>query len=126
MKSCHEGRRQGSSNTRVPKISWQWAAARIRMWTLPAKKSAGDIPMLVFARRTLLLLALSAFCCYATAEEFSLVKTNEGVTVNLDGELFTKYVVKSGAKPILWPIIGPTGKPMTRAYPMVADAPGED
>ena len=44
--------------------------------------------------------------------------------VKIDGQLFTEYLVKSGTKPILWPIIGPTGKPMTRDYPM-RDRPGE-
>ncbi len=40
------------------------------------------------------------------------------VTVKLDGQLFTRYLTQSGAKPILWPIIGPTGAEMTRGYPM--------
>ncbi|MGD9646244.1 MAG: PmoA family protein [Pirellulales bacterium] len=54
----------------------------------------------------------------ADAAEFVLEKHDRGVTVKLDGELFTEYLIKAGPKPILWPIIGPTGKPMTRAYPM--------
>jgi hypothetical protein len=49
----------------------------------------------------------------------------EGVTVKLDGQLFTRYLIKSGAKPILWPVIGPTGKEMTRGYPMRDAAPTE-
>jgi hypothetical protein len=48
-------------------------------------------------------------------------KTDEGVTIEIDGKPFAKYVIQSGAKPIVWPIIGPTGKPMTRAYPMGKD-----
>jgi len=44
--------------------------------------------------------------------------------VKIDGRLFTEYLVRSGTKPILWPIIGPTGKPMTRDFPM-RDRPGE-
>jgi hypothetical protein len=50
--------------------------------------------------------------------EFTVEKTDDGVVVKLNGELFTKYLTQSGKKPILWPIIGPTGKPMTRAWPM--------
>jgi hypothetical protein len=42
----------------------------------------------------------------------------EKAVVKIDGRLFTEYLVKSGTKPILWPILGPTEKPMTRAYPM--------
>jgi hypothetical protein len=54
----------------------------------------------------------------ATASEFTLEKNDKGVTVKLDGKLFTEYLIKSGKKPVLWPIVGPTGKPMTRAWPM--------
>ncbi len=53
------------------------------------------------------------------AAEFELVQSDDGVDVKLDGQLFTRYLVKSGAKPILWPIIGPTGTAVTRGYPMV-------
>ena len=59
------------------------------------------------------------------AAEISLEKDDAGVTVKIDGKLFTKYLIKSGAKPILWPVIGPTGKEMTRAYPMREGNPDE-
>jgi hypothetical protein len=55
---------------------------------------------------------------FVLAGEFTATKTDRGVTVNLDGKLFTEYLIKSGKKPVLWPIIGPTGKPMTRGWPM--------
>ncbi|MCC7086465.1 MAG: PmoA family protein [Pirellulales bacterium] len=55
---------------------------------------------------------------HTTAAEFKVHTTDRGVTVDLDGKLFTEYLIKSGRKPILWPIIGPTGKAMTRAWPM--------
>jgi hypothetical protein len=58
------------------------------------------------------------------AAEITVEKSKAGAVVQVDGQLFTEYVTRSGTKPILWPIIGPTGKPMTRAYPM-ADAEGE-
>ncbi|GIW94706.1 MAG: hypothetical protein KatS3mg110_2747 [Pirellulaceae bacterium] len=54
----------------------------------------------------------------AQAQQLSLQQDDEGVAVHVDGQLFTKYLVRSGAKPVLWPILGPTGKEMTRAYPM--------
>jgi hypothetical protein len=47
-----------------------------------------------------------------------------GGVVKIHGKLFTEYLTRSGAKPILWPILGPTGKPMTRAFPM-GEAPNE-
>ncbi len=54
----------------------------------------------------------------AGAAEFSVKKHDRGVTVEIDGKLFTEYLIETGPKPILWPIIGPTGVAMTRAFPM--------
>ena len=45
-------------------------------------------------------------------------QTEKGVTVKLDGKLVTVYLTRSSAKPILWPLVGPTDKPVTRAYPL--------
>ena len=59
------------------------------------------------------------------AAEFKVEKDEAGVTVKVDGQLFTKYLIKSGAKPILWPVVGPTGKEMTRAWPMREGNPDE-
>ena len=53
-----------------------------------------------------------------SAAEFSVKQHEKGVTVAIDGQFFTEYLISNGPKPILWPIIGPTGVPMTRAYPM--------
>ncbi len=52
------------------------------------------------------------------AAQFTLEKDDAGVTVKCDGQFMTRYIQKSGAKPILWPIVGPSGKEMTRGYPM--------
>jgi hypothetical protein len=43
----------------------------------------------------------------------------------VDGGPFASYVIDESNKPYLWPVVGPTGQPMTRAYPMqdVADEP---
>jgi Family of unknown function (DUF6807) len=67
-----------------------------------------------------LTLGMAAFATAANfaAEKFTVEKDDEGVTVNLDGKLFTKYLVRTGKKPALWPVIGPTGKAMTRPWPM--------
>jgi len=53
------------------------------------------------------------------AAEVTARPSEHGVTVKIDGRPFSEYIIQSGSKPILWPIIGPTGKPLTRAYPMV-------
>ena len=50
----------------------------------------------------------------------------DGVEFRIDGELFTKYHHGPDlARPFLYPVIGPAGKRMTRAYPMDKDVPGE-
>src|SRR6185436_789178 len=50
---------------------------------------------------------------------FTIDRTaNGGVEVKLDGKLFAGYVVDQANKPYLWPVIGPTGKSMMRAFPM--------
>ncbi|MGV3606678.1 MAG: PmoA family protein [Planctomycetaceae bacterium] len=64
------------------------------------------------------LLGLVALPLMASADEVSVAKTDNGVEVKIGDKPFTSYLFRSGTKPVLWPIIGPTGKPMTRAYPL--------
>lgn len=66
-----------------------------------------------------LLWAAAGLNAEVTAE-----KSSRGVVVKIDGELFAEYLTDVGGTPAVWPIIGPTGKPVTRAYPM-AEQPGE-
>ncbi len=57
----------------------------------------------------------------ATAADpaFTLEKTpSGGAIIKHDGRLFAEYVVDQANKPYLAPVIGPTGKQMTRNYPM--------
>lgn len=60
------------------------------------------------------------------AAEFTIQKEADGVKILIDGKLFTKYITgdKETNKPYFYPVIGPTGKGMTRAYPM-EDVEGE-
>jgi len=78
------------------------------------------LPVVMFAA------AMSLFTLFALPgrAEVTARRSPGGVLVEIDGQPFTEYLVRSGAKPILWPIVGPTGKPMTRAYPM-GEAPNE-
>lgn len=66
-------------------------------------------------------------CAVATlqAAQVELRTTASGVEVTIDGQPFTTYLFDSGHKPILWPILGPTGKEMTRAWPLRKDNPDE-
>ena len=64
-------------------------------------------------------LGLSANSGLAAAElEAKLSEDGKKVTVTIGGKLFAEYLTCSGTKPIIWPIVGPTGKRMTREYPM--------
>jgi hypothetical protein len=52
--------------------------------------------------------------------------TGDGnLRIRLDGRLLTEYRVAGEPKPYLFPVIGPTGEAVTRAYPM-KDVDGED
>jgi len=59
------------------------------------------------------------------AAEFEIERTKGGVAVKLGGQLFTEYLTKSGNKPIMWPLIGPGGQELTRAFPMRKGQAGE-
>jgi hypothetical protein len=63
--------------------------------------------------------------CSVFAQEFKVTKQDDGVTIELDGKLFARYVTVGRQKPVIWPIIGPTGKEMTRAFPFRKDVAGE-
>jgi len=54
----------------------------------------------------------------AWADEVSIELAEDSATVNIDGELFTRYLINSGNKPALWPVVGPNGERVTRAYPV--------
>jgi len=69
----------------------------------------------------LVSLAVTAISAGA---EITVEKSPGGAVVKIDGEPFTEYLVDFQGTPILWPVIGPTGQPMTRWYPM-ADKEGE-
>ena len=58
------------------------------------------------------------FASIALADQAAVEKHEGGVRVTLDGKAFTEYLIRTGPKPILWPIIGPGGQEMTRNYPM--------
>jgi hypothetical protein len=61
----------------------------------------------------LVCLGLIALGPGVASGEISAEKSDKGVVVKIDGELFTEYVTDLNGTPVLWPIIGPTGKPMT-------------
>jgi hypothetical protein len=67
---------------------------------------------------TLLTTVAALAAADFAAGEVTAQRSEKGAIVKIDGRLFTEYVTNYEGTPILWPIIGPTGKPMTRGYPM--------
>ena len=49
--------------------------------------------------------------------EVTAERNKRGVAIKIDGKPFTEYLTKAGHSPAMWPVIGPTGKPVTRSYP---------
>lgn len=67
----------------------------------------------------LLLAASLLLASVASAAQFAVEKTaSGGAIVTVDGQVFAEYIVDQANKPYLAPVFGPTGKQMTRNYPM--------
>ena len=63
---------------------------------------------------------------HAQNASFSLSKIENRVLVKIGDQTFAEYVLDDPKtnKPYLWPVYGPTGKAMTRSFPM-RDVEGE-
>ena len=76
------------------------------------------------AKFSLAAIFTTALICFqqpalAADTGFAIEKTSGGgVTVKVNGQVFAEYVVDQANKPYLAPVFGPTGKQMTRNYPM--------
>jgi len=53
-----------------------------------------------------------------------ITEHDEKVTVEINGKLFTEYRFKDAQRPYFYPVIGPTGVPVNRHWPM-GDGPDE-
>jgi hypothetical protein len=71
------------------------------------------------------LLGLPLISCGAVGAEVTVEKSDRGAVVQVDGKPFAEYLTRSGHQPAVWPIIGPTGKAMTRSYGAGPQEPGE-
>lgn len=61
----------------------------------------------------------------AVAADVRLERRADRVDVTIDGRPFTSYVHAGHPKPILFPIVGPTGAGLTRQWPVVDGVAGE-
>ena len=71
------------------------------------------------------LVALMAFPVFggppvpdAPSTGVELISQGRRIEVRVDGKLVTEYVPDDGPKPYFYPLIGPSGASMTRAFPM--------
>lgn len=60
-----------------------------------------------------------------SAADVTVTRGDGRIDVAIDGKPFTSYIHAGHRKPILFPVHGPGGTPMTRSWPIVADVPGE-
>ena len=56
-------------------------------------------------------------CSAAAAATITVERSEQGAIVKIDGQLFAEYRTLAGHEPAIYPLIGPTGKPVTRTYP---------
>ena len=70
-----------------------------------------------FALIPLLIQAISA-------EELTLERTETGYEIRIGNQMFAGYRTDYEGSPIVYPIVGPTGKSMTRNYPMLENYEG--
>ncbi|TWU02125.1 DUF6807 domain-containing protein [Stieleria varia] len=65
-----------------------------------------------------IFLCVTVIATLSHAGEVAITETEGKAVVTLDGKPFAEYRSDGYAKPIVYPIIGPHGIPMTRSYPM--------
>lgn len=58
--------------------------------------------------------------------QLEITPSDTGMVIRVDGELFTEYHTNSAGRPVLWPLIGPTGKSMLRSWPIGPELPEEE
>jgi len=86
------------------------------------------------ALAALFLMGAAISCCtpapmelspVAVEDELSIEEDADSLRVYFGGELFCAYDRRNELRPILWPVNGPTGATVTRAFPQAEASPGE-
>lgn len=77
-------------------------------------------------KATGMLVIAAVMTSVAHADDHVSLDQHSGkIVVKIDGKPFTEYIYEGHSKPILYPILGPDGVPMTRSYPMVEGVDNE-
>ncbi|HEX3602216.1 MAG TPA: DUF6807 family protein, partial [Lacipirellulaceae bacterium] len=58
--------------------------------------------------------------------QLTVERSEHGAVVKINGKLFTEYRTVAGHDPALYPVIGPTGAPVTRSYPFTPPGDTKD
>jgi hypothetical protein len=66
----------------------------------------------------LVFVAMHLIVVPPAVAEVTVKKTDGGAAVSIDDQPFCEYLTKSGHQPVIWPIKGANGQPMTRQYPL--------
>ncbi len=74
--------------------------------------------------RLVVTVSLLFMLSHVAVADVTIERTPRGAVVKIDGEVFTEYLTKAGASPALWPVFGPDGEAMTRAWPTGPSADG--
>ena len=75
-------------------------------------------------RAALILVSASTVAACAAPAAVTIDERESGFEVRLDGEPFTTYLHRHAPKPILFPLLAPGERPVTRSWPM-AEVEGE-
>jgi len=62
----------------------------------------------------------------ATSSGVKLTEKDDRVTVEVNGKLFTEYRFKEPQRPFFYPIVGPTGAPVIRHWPVAEGSSDEE
>ncbi len=62
----------------------------------------------------------------APAGGVSVTEKDDRVTVEINGKLFTEYRFKESQRPFFYPVVGPTGAPVIRHWPIAEGSPDEE
>ena len=83
--------------------------------------------MLVRFAKMIFLFTISTLCvcsCATSTQQthdvpgINITELKEKIRIEINGKLFTEYHFKNVPRPYFYPVIGPTGKPVTRHWPM--------
>jgi len=94
-------------------------------------RARGIVPLTRLRERGIVPLTrlrfLVAFVCLQAAAlaEVTVERHADRIDVAVDGKPFTSYIHAGHRKPILFPVHGPGGVPMTRSWPLVEGVAGE-